>query len=230
LTVAYAADPFHAAATAPWWRQAYDKPDLGLNHPSRWNWDAATKTASFNFRQKTTNPPDPRTILNDLFYHMKGLYIGQATDDPRSSPMLSVATAGDVLRLQARVYNFSVADMPSGSSAHVRFYGQEYDSRTASLIGNGFLIGETNIGTIPGFNSPSNQGKLPNWKLATTTFDTSKYSGKFLVFWVVVWGTDADGNLMEEQEGHGFTQDPGKLTFEQITDVPVEEYSNNVGM
>ena len=230
LMVAFAADPFHGATQAPWWRQAYAKPDIGLNHPARWTWDRETKTASFNFRHPPKDPPDPKSILNDLFYHMKGLFIGQASDDPNHSPMISVATAGDRLRLQARVYNFSVADMPAGSSVHVRFFGQEYDKYKASLVGDGFLIGESTIGSIPGFNSDSNQGKLPNWKLASTTFDTTNYSGKFLVFWVLVWAQDTSGALLAEQEGHGLTANPANLSFKQITDIPVEDYSNNVGM
>jgi hypothetical protein len=232
LVVAYAADPFHFSSVAPWWRQAYTKPDIGLNHPARWNWDKNTKTASFNYHEPITIPPDPKTILNDLFYHMKGFYIGKASDDPDSSPNLSVANTGDVLRLQVRVYNFSVADMPSGSVVHVRFYGQAYDAAAASLKGDGFFIGEDVIGPIPGFNSVNlgDRGTLPNWKMASTLFDTTNYSGEFLVFWVVAWGEDSSGNLLAEQEGHGLTQNPSDLGIAQITDVPVEDYSNNVGM
>ena len=230
LTVAYAADPFHGAASANWWRQAYIKPDIGLNHPSRWTWDRVNKIASFNYHEPITDPPNPRTILNDVFYKMKGLFISEASDDPANRIQRSVVTAGDVIQIQARVYNFSVADMPPGSSAHARFYGQEYDQSKASLAGDAFPIGEDNNGAIPGFNSLSNLGTLPNWKMASTTFDTKNYSGKFFVFWVVVWAEDADGKLLQEVEAHGLKQDPSTLTFKQITDVPVEDYSNNVGI
>ena len=58
--------------------------------------------------------------------------------------------------LQARVYNFSLADMAPTTTIHVRFYGQEYEN--AQLIGDSFLIGETSIGAIPGFNSARTQG------------------------------------------------------------------------
>jgi hypothetical protein len=161
---------------------------------------------------------------------MKGLFIGLASDDPASSPNLSVATAGDVLRLRARVYNFSLADMPLGSKVRVRFYGQLYDGALGRLSGDGFLIGEDSIAPIPAFKSNANGGTLPNWAFASTTFDTTPYSGQLLVFWVVAWGEDAGGTLLAEQTGHGLTQNPAGLSFTQITDVPVEGYSNNVGM
>ena len=227
LTVAYAADPFHSTGVAPWWRHAYTRPDIGLNHPARWNWDPDTQTATFN---KPTKPPNPKSILTDPFYYMKGLYTFEASDDPNAPVQLASATAGDLLTLQARVYNFSVVDMPAGTSAHARFYGQIYDPTNGILSGNAFLIGETSIGAIPGFKSASNRGTLPNWKLATTTFDTTKYGGKLLVFWVVVWGEDEGGNLVQEIEGHGLKENPAKLTFKQISDVPIEDYSNNIGI
>lgn len=66
---------------------------------------------------------------------------------------------------------------------------------------------------------------LLNWKLATTTFDTTNYGGKLLVFWVVVWGEDAEGKLIQEMEGHGLKGNSAKLTFKQISGVPFEDYS-----
>ena len=100
----------------------------------------------------------------------------------------------------------------------------------SSPVRRTFLIGEDKIGAIPGFNSKSNQGALPNWSLPSTTFDTTNYSGKFLVFWAVVWAEDATGNLLAEQERHGLKEKRSGMSFKQITDAPVEKYSNNVGM
>ena len=37
-----------------------------------------------------------------------------------------MAPVGESLQLQARVYNYSLADMPSGTTVHVRFYGQAW--------------------------------------------------------------------------------------------------------
>ena len=218
MAVAFLADPVGTGG-APWWRQAYQKPDVGLSHPARWSWSPSLQEASFNFR----NPDRPPQ--NEPFYHMKGLFITQSDG---KGPQRSIATAGDTVLLQARVYNFSLADMTPTTTIHVRFYGQEYEN--AQLIGDSFLIGETSIGPIPGFNSASTQGEAPNWALASHPFDTSAYADKHLVFWVVVWAEDGQGNLMPELEGHGLTANPRSSSFTQITQVPTEDYSNNVGL
>src|SRR5262249_50226062 len=84
-------------------------------------------------------------------------------------------------------------------------------------------------GSIPGFKSAS----TPNWTTATVPFDTSQVPGTApvsLVFWVVVWMENPQGGLVTEMPGHGLTKDPINLTFNQITDVPSEPYSNDVGM
>ena len=218
MAVAFLADPVGTGG-APWWRQAYQKPDVGLSHPARWSWSPSLQEASFNER----NPNRPPQ--NEPFYHMKGLFITQSDG---KGPQRSIATAGDTVLLQARVYNFSLADMAPTTTIHVRFYGQEYEN--AQLIGDSFLIGETSIGAIPGFNSARTQGEAPNWALASHPFDTSAYAGKHLVFWVLVWAEDGQGNLMPELEGHGLTANPRSSSFTQITQVPTEDYSNNVGL
>ena len=208
---------------APWWPQAYSKPDVGLNHPARWTWTNSTQTASFNLR-------DPNQLNeDDPFYQMKGFFITPA-GSPDNSPQRSRAAAGDQLKLRVRVYNFSLADMPSTTKIHVRFYGQEFEN--SLLTGFAFLIGEDVIAPLPGFNSASNNGELPNWEFASTTFDTTNYANQKLVFWVVAWmADDATGwSSSGELEGHGLTADPGQLSFTQITDVPAEAYSNNVGL
>jgi hypothetical protein len=142
----------------------------------------------------------------------------------------SVVTVGDTIRLSARIYNFSVADMPAGSTAHAQFFGQKYDQATGQLDGDAFFIGQSSVDAIPGFKSPSNEGTRPNWKMTSTTFNTANFSGKYLVFWVVVWGEDSQKNLLQELQGHGLTRNPSGMSFKQITDVPFESYSNNVGL
>jgi hypothetical protein len=218
VAVAFLANPVGKSG-APWWRKAYKEPDVGLSHPARWSWSPSLQEASFNSRSPK-QPPQ-----NDPFYHMKGLFISQADG---KGPQRSIATAGDTVLLQARVYNFSLADMAPTTTIHVRFYGQEYEN--AELVGDGFLIGETSIGPIPGFNSATTQGERPNWSLASLPFDTSAYADKHLVFWVLVWAEDGQGNLMPELEGHGLTANPRSSSFTQITQVPTEDYSNNVGL
>jgi hypothetical protein len=101
-----------------------------------------------------------------------------------------------------------------------------------------FLIGEAKHDPIPPFSD--SPGAPLNWVIVhtPTPFDTTPYSGKSLVFWVVVWMQDANGNLVPEIQGHGLTSVPGQLT--SLADVPVEmatdtqrnpvSYSNNVGL
>lgn len=216
LTVAFLADPLRGGA--PWWQQAYNKPDVALNHPRRWSWSTSQQLASFNARDHNAPAED------DPFYQMKGLFI---TDPSGQGPQKAVATAGETVRLSARVYNFSLADMPANAKVHARFYGQVF--KNASLFGKAFLIGENETGPIPGFNSNSTQGMGPNWDYVNVTFDTTKFADTYLVFWVVVWMDDGT-NLIAELEGHGLTSTPANQTFSQITDVPIELYSNNVGL
>jgi hypothetical protein len=207
------------------------------------NTSAQTLSASTGIQ---VNKPDCGDIVADNYLYDFGGYIfGQspptgtvqtipledAQGDPiaiqATGPQLTTATAGDQLRLQARVYNYSLVDMPTGTQADVRFYGQVYDN--GNLVGNSFLIGEDVIGPIPGFNSTSTNGEAPNWTLAGTTFDTTGRANQYLIFWVLVWMLAGDGNLLPELEDHGLTQNPAPLSFAQITDVPTEPYSNNVG-
>ena len=219
LTVGFVADPLREQL--PWWLQAYTRPDVGLNHPERWDWSKSTQTASFN----SANDVEP--ALDQPFYHIKGLFI-TPQDANGTGPQLTTTIAGEQLSLQARVYNYSLVDMPAGTQVHVRFYGQVYDN--GNLVGNSFLIGEDVIGPIPGFNSTSTNGEAPNWALAGKTFDTTGRADQYLIFWVLVWMLDSQGNLLPELEGHGLTQNPAPLTFAQITEVPTEPYSNNVGL
>jgi hypothetical protein len=223
LVVGFVADPrLLDGQPLPWWLQAYKLPDVALNHPERWDWSESTRTASFNLFDKDVPP------LDQSFYHMKGLFITPA-DATGAGPQLETATAGDQLQLQARVYNFSLVDMPADAAVHVRFYGQVWDN--AELQGDSFLIGEDVIAPIPGFPSTSTgNDTMPNWALARTTFDTTGRNNQYLVFWVLVWMEDPSGALTPELEGHGLTGNPRALSFAKITEVPTEAYSNNVGL
>ena len=107
LTVAFLADPFQI--NLPWWRQAYTRPDVGLNHPERWDWAKATQTVAFNPADQSSSTPQDQP-----FYRIKGVFITPAGASG-TGPQLTQATAGDTLQLQVRVYNFSLADMAVGA-------------------------------------------------------------------------------------------------------------------
>jgi hypothetical protein len=185
-------------------------------------------------------PSDP---WDSEFYRILGFFITPA-DKPGDGPQLGFATAGDKLDLGVRVYNYSLVPMSDGTQVHVRFYGIPWETATSTSVGgtlsvsNSFLIGETVLDPIPPFSD--SPGAPLNWVIAhtPTPFDTTPYSGKSLVFWVVVWMQDANGNLVPEIEAHGLKSVPGTLA--SLADVPVEmvtdtqgnsaSYSNNVGL
>jgi hypothetical protein len=153
---------------------------------------------------------------------MKGLYITPAGANGNGSQIVQ-ATAGDAISLQARVYNYSLAVMPPGSTVHVRFYGQEWDEDKADFTGAAFVIDEVRLGPIPPFNPSSGE---PNWVLAGTTLDTTSYADQYLIFWVVVWMSRT--GRWSPADGHGLTAIPGTTTAP--TAVAIERYSNNVGL
>jgi hypothetical protein len=223
LWTAFVADPTDMGDGAgAWWAHAYTVPDVALNHPLRWNWTPPSATTgdvmTFNAANRS-NPADSE------FYFMKGLYITSASADGQG-PQIVQATAGDVIRLQARVYNYSLADMPAGTTVHVRFYGQPWDNTTHDFAGHAFPIDEVVLDPIPGFNSVSSGGAEPNWALASTTLDTGAHADTYLVFWVVVW-MERNGRLLPEVAGHGLTALPAAGI--DPADVAIEPYSNNVG-
>jgi hypothetical protein len=246
MFVAYIADPVPtnpggscggSSNDGIWWQQAYNqRPDVGLNHPSRWSWQPNSSDIS---QDVSFNTPIPDAPLKSNFYWMKGFFITKG-DTPASSttpgPSLADAMAGDTLTLAIRVYNFSLMDTPKNVTTYVRFYGQQYCSSGAGLCGNAFQIGtDVTIPSIPGFKSPNAEGNAANWVLANTTFDTSdkKYpdfsKGASLAFWVVTWMEDSNGKLVPEIADHGLTSIP-QPGITQIGQVPIEAHSNNVGM
>ncbi|MEO7104252.1 MAG: VCBS repeat-containing protein [Gemmatimonadaceae bacterium] len=223
------------------WGGTYNLPDIGLNHPARWNWSTTSLSVTFQ-------PPDKKQPPNDqFFYMMKGFFVTkhqQAT----TSPALGVVQPGDDLDLTARVYNYSLA--PTTGNVHVRFYGQLFcyaqgssegsclqGCSSSALCGNGFQIGTDQIiQSIPGFEQSATAA---NWSTATQEFKPADYpqlknGNLYMVFWVVTWmdgGSGSPNALGAEMPGHGVSSqfDP-KANYLQINDIPVESYSNNVGM
>jgi hypothetical protein len=262
LKTAFVADPLAAGA---WWHcpntsvctpSPYQTtPDVALNHPYRWILTAPalsnpipdncanTGTGASQMNCADIAPYMPNDAWDCDSCWIRGFFITSA-DKPGAGPQLGFATAGDQLDLGVRVYNYSFAPMPEGTTVHVRFYAIAWDTATSTSVGdslsagNSFLIGETVLDPIPPFSDSS--GAPLNWVIAhaPTPFDTTPYKRKSLVFWVVVWMQDANGNLVKEIEGHGLKSVPGTLT--SLADVPVDmatdtqdnpaSYSNNAGL
>lgn len=216
-----------------WWQKVYTAPDIALNHPGRWNWDKAKRQVSFVTADSTP------TIEDNYFYLMKGFFISKKGNT--NGPNLAEASPSDSLTLSARVYNYSLAN--TTGSIHVRFYGQLYCTSSGSgenscksgnttcepgLCGPSFLIGEdSKIQSISGFKANGNE---PNWALAQVDFEPGKFitGNAYMVFWVVAWMQDGN-TLVTEMPGHGLASIP-RSNLTQITQVPIQPYSNNVGM
>ena len=82
---------------------------------------------------------------------------------------------------------------------------------------------------LPGFNSASSGGTTPNWTIASTEkLDTTSYGDQYLVFWVLVYMTNALG-LVPEMPGHGLTTIPPTLDSIAAATAYLEPYSNNIG-
>jgi hypothetical protein len=243
LRAMYTADPI-PSGTSNWWTATYTTPDVALNHPSRWQnvppsgapGDNCLATGANGFDCMELSSRTPTNPTFDLFHQMRGFFIS-SVQSPGQGPQLEQATAGDVLTLQARVYNYSLAAMDPQAQVHVRFYFQPMNGSEPS--GDSVLIGEDVLpDPVPPFSDGDNAPL--NWVLASTTFDTSKYgqtsSGNaYLMFWVVVWMEKNGAPVSEMPGGHGLTAIPG--TLNSLNDAAqLEEcqsdghcYSNNVG-
>jgi len=258
-----------------WWVQRYTKPDLALNHPKRWKQRlpeaSVPQLIKFNcpigfdsdFEEPEESPgictpaedeigvvitptPTPSNVAIASFYHMKGLFVTSA--DSTTGPASQLATLGDTLTIQARVYNYSLKNMPFDASVHVAFFAQPWDA-----IGGQFTAGDGNfgfakatlidkiaIGPVPAYCGGSQgfdscfQTTLANWVMATVQWDTSTIipqptNNTDWKFWVVVWMEDGAYNLLEEIEHHGLTAIPQVDVVASLADIPIETYSNNLG-
>jgi PEP-CTERM motif-containing protein len=230
LRAVFTADPLSQdPAAGGWWQQAYTAaPDVALNHPSRWTYTATAQPSSGDPPANCLLTGDGKSMdcaelsqrspgnpWLDIFHFMRGFFISSGVS-PGQGPQLEQAKAGDVLTLQARVYNYSLVPMPDGTEVHARFYFMPWNTTRnlpAEPNGNSYLISEEKVAAIREFNESTGPNAQPNWTLVSTTFDTSKFQetkdgNAHLVFWVVVWMQDGNGNLIAEMPGHGLTAIP----------------------
>jgi MYXO-CTERM domain-containing protein len=264
---AFLADPLSDGGT--WWRQTYGgKPDIALNHPDRWSFskDANTSpapsrcvaTRDGHMDCATVTPRTPDDPFGDSFHHMRGFFVYRKGDanpaDPTHQGMQqTLATAGDPLTLEARVYNYSLAAMDPRAKVHVAFYAMPWDEANGKPMtapdggaATSVRIGEYVGGPIQPFNTSTS---IPNYVLAYVDFDTTAYANQDLVFWVVAWGENADGTMMQELPNKGLTSSPaavgGAQAFTNVaaleptlanawksyqTDPDTTSFSNNVGL
>lgn len=258
LRAVFTADPLSTDPPAGgWWQQAYTlAPDVALNHPSRWQittpalttpipanclaWGSGSSSMDCaDLSQRSPNNP-----WLDIFHFMRGFFISSGVS-PGQGPQLEQAKAGDVLTLQTRVYNYSLAEMKDQNgnpyTVHVRFYFMPWNTTRnlpAEPNGNSYLINEEKVAAIPPFNDSIGPNAQPNWTLVSTTFDTTKFQetkdgNVHLVFWAVVWMEDESGKLAGEMPGHGLTAIPPAGTTNPTngeTTVPFSGPETNPGV
>jgi hypothetical protein len=272
LQVGHSADPLTTTTSGviqsgDWWKQAYTAaPDVALHHPERWSQKLIDSTQQVQFNcpigytsafgtppddpgscTSTNTTPTPDNVSDALFYQMKGLFVTPGTS--LGGPTTTMATLGDTVTLQARVYNYSLMNMSDDTTVHVRFYAQPWDSTQGQFAAGsgkyGFadsvFIDEVQLPPTPAFcggsqgdnYDPCTDENAPlNWVLAQTSWDTSTLSPQpssdtTWKFWVVVWMEDSAG-LVPEIAQHGLTSIPAQ-NVASLAEIPVETYSNNLG-
>ncbi len=211
ITVAFAADPT-TDVSGVWWSSTspyLGNVDVALNNPSRWRRVTASQVADSSLQCRgpantpvcyTSNQPPTANgaadVWDALFYSMKGLLV---TNGGTAGPLRNSAAVGDQIYLQARVYNYSLKKMDTGTRVYARFYRQQLDvnddNGALSVVayaqdasGNplpAVPIGPTGLGdgapipvisptgdgsaTIPPFNNTSDPSQ-DNIALATTSY------------------------------------------------------------
>lgn len=269
LAVAHVADPVSTGTITSevFWRQAYTAaPDIALNHPQRWfqkqpsgvNPEQVQFNCPIRFTSSLDSPacspisqqPTPANVADAVFYQMKGLFVTPGTTT--NGPQISSTTLGSKVNLRARIYNYSLANLPAGAIVHAQFYAQPWNGSSgefaspqgnpnqfspAVFIGDGTTASGSQLGTIPAFCGGTSGGGDPclnsstrNWIFAYATWDTSKNNiapDSEWKYWVLVW-VEVNGKLMTEIPGHGLTSLPSGH-FNSLADVAIEPYSNNLG-
>jgi hypothetical protein len=233
LRTAFTVDPVSKGGT--FFTNNYSRaPDIALNHPSRWyygrpSYDSPLPSNCLDTRDGYSNcaylnARIPAFPGSDMFHKMRGFFVFNAGEgnpaDPANQGMQQVSTTvGNLEVLEARVYNYSLAAMPTGATVHVRFYGMPWDKTHGFPVdptGGSFFIGQYDAGGIPPFSTTA---ATPNYILATTTFDATGHDNQDLLFWVVAWGENADGSMMGELDGKGLTSNPRAVSSSAFVDL-----------
>lgn len=154
---------------------------------------------------------------------MKGLFV--TSGNTIDGSQITSTTLGSKVNLKARVYNYSLANLPTGAVLHVQFYAQPWDAgqfasdpndpnrfAEAIFIGEGTNASNNPLAHIPAYCGRITGGTDPcvnsttrNWEYAYATWDTSKNnikSGSYWKFWVVSW-VELKGKLLADIQGHG---------------------------
>lgn len=148
---AFTVDPA-ASGSGSWWASSpyHTYIDVALNRPKHLSTTSSKGVSDPSVTQcrpdsaevavnedcVTEQPADPTPmgLWTSDFYYLRGLFITPA-DAVGQGPQLMEAGEGDVLALQARVYNYSLRDMSNTSEIKVDFYAQPWDTSCHVPVG-----------------------------------------------------------------------------------------------
>jgi hypothetical protein len=137
--VAHATNPVGSDLGAAWWRSQYGrKPDPALNLPNRFEWHQDAYIGYWTL------------VEEDRRKRTRGFFLRDSEKDPVSGEydlLGEILTDGDVVRVCARVYNFSLFK-PTGE-LDLRFEYVPFDTEESKEIGDRVFIGDASIGLNP---------------------------------------------------------------------------------
>lgn len=216
--VAHATDP-QGGQGSDWWKQHYGgKPDPALNLPNRFEHHSPDATHRVEYW----------TLIEDYTRKkMRGFSMHYSTQNPISGSydvMGRSPVDGDVVKLRARVYNYSLYQETGDFT--VKFYGIVVDNKFAKEVGDPFFIGEVRASldaiAKPDGDRYTYEGQEPmkevsvDWDTtgrSDTEIDGSKYNT--YRFYVILdeddevkneiheW-KDADGNKLAHGNNEGY--------------------------
>ncbi len=182
-------------------------------------------------------------IWTNTYYSLRGLI---TTVNSALGPQRNQAAVGDTVFLQLRVFNYSLADFPQGTTAFARFYRQEVDptfDADGDIIGlQGYVGAPVVIGSgtddFAIFQAPTPfAGSAENFTTTEVSYAVdATQADTYWIFWATVWLEDGQGNVLSELAGHGLGSTFSPTThYRTISEVPLETtsvgvFSNNVGM
>jgi MYXO-CTERM domain-containing protein len=236
---AFVVDPMSYSGRR-WWRDTYGPSDgtfdVALNHPVRWrnlntvtwprnNPDNCVANGTGYMDCAIPNGGNAANPADDFFHAMRGFFVfPKQSANPQPNPanfddqgmQAQLATEGDTVTLETRVYNYSLNAMPAGTVVHANFYAMPWgDDDAPADGGKSFLVKRWS--SNEGIQPFANKYDVPNYTIASADFDTHGHSGDY-AFWVVVWAEDANGKMVGELPGKGLASNPGSLESTTYSD------------
>jgi hypothetical protein len=176
LRVAHAANLVAAPSGAPWWRRTYGQaPDPGLNLPHR---------IAYSNAEGWALAPEPER------YYLRGFFLRKSEKNPVTGEYDFIGRLidqGEKVKVQARVYNFSLYPQPVTFDVLVE--AAEVDPLTGEVIGKKTKIGRE----LVTLGQQAHSDVLLNWDTGSLGIPAGKI--RYFRFFVTL---DPDNTLADE--------------------------------